>query len=175
MPNIYIYRVYPNRSIQHLPISVKKVQVRARCMDRIISPVGHTWHAFLLNGSQASEEFMTYRVVPDLFNFRRLPSVTSSAVAARCGVREASQTSSERGPMPRTGANKAAARRPSPCGRSAQQPADVVTRRAQHRMQSVALCTLQVTAVHPVFFLQVPDDRLDRLPPLEQLPFLRCE
>jgi antitoxin VapB len=29
-----------------LPEGVKKVQVRARGMDRIISPVGHTWDAF---------------------------------------------------------------------------------------------------------------------------------
>lgn len=33
-----------------LPEGVKKVQVRARGMDRIISPVGHTWDAFFMNG-----------------------------------------------------------------------------------------------------------------------------
>jgi len=44
-----------------LPDSVKKVQVRARGMDRIISPVGHTWDEFFLNGPQASEDFMADR------------------------------------------------------------------------------------------------------------------
>ena len=44
-----------------LPDSVKKVQVRARGVDRIISPVGHTWDEFFLNGPQASEDFMAER------------------------------------------------------------------------------------------------------------------
>ena len=33
-----------------LPEGVKKVQVRARGVDRIISPVGHTWDDFFRNG-----------------------------------------------------------------------------------------------------------------------------
>jgi len=44
-----------------LPEGVKKVQVRARGMDRIISPVGHTWDAFFLVGPQASDDFMAER------------------------------------------------------------------------------------------------------------------
>lgn len=44
-----------------LPAGVKKVQVRARGVDRIISPVGHTWDEFFLNGPQASEDFMAKR------------------------------------------------------------------------------------------------------------------
>ena len=44
-----------------LPESVKKVQVRSRGVDRIISPVGHTWDEFFLNGPQASEDFMPDR------------------------------------------------------------------------------------------------------------------
>ncbi len=44
-----------------LPEGVKKVQVRARGMDRIISPVGHTWDEFFLNGPQASEDFIAER------------------------------------------------------------------------------------------------------------------
>ena len=44
-----------------LPEGVKKVQVRARGVDRIISPVGHTWDEFFLNGPQASEDFMADR------------------------------------------------------------------------------------------------------------------
>jgi antitoxin VapB len=43
-----------------LPDGVKKVQVRARGVDRI-SPVGHTWDEFFLNGPQASEDFMLER------------------------------------------------------------------------------------------------------------------
>ncbi|RVU43957.1 antitoxin [Rubrivivax rivuli] len=44
-----------------LPEGVKKVQVRARGMDRIISPVGHTWDSFFLGGLQASADFMAER------------------------------------------------------------------------------------------------------------------
>jgi antitoxin VapB len=44
-----------------LPEGVKKVKVRARGVDRIISPVGHTWDEFFLNGPQASDDFMTKR------------------------------------------------------------------------------------------------------------------
>ena len=44
-----------------LPEGVKKVQVRARGADRIISPVGHTWDEFFLNGPQASEDFLAER------------------------------------------------------------------------------------------------------------------
>lgn len=44
-----------------LPEGVKKVQVRARGHDRIISPVGHTWDEFFLNGPSASDDFMADR------------------------------------------------------------------------------------------------------------------
>jgi antitoxin VapB len=44
-----------------LPEDVKKVQVRARGVDRIISPVGRTWDEFFQNGPQASEDFMAAR------------------------------------------------------------------------------------------------------------------
>lgn len=44
-----------------LPEGVKKVQVRARGMDRIISPVGHSWESFFLSGPQASDDFMVER------------------------------------------------------------------------------------------------------------------
>ncbi|WP_298236046.1 type II toxin-antitoxin system VapB family antitoxin [uncultured Azohydromonas sp.] len=44
-----------------LPEGVKKVQVRARGVDRIISPVGHTWDEFFLNGPRVSEDFMAER------------------------------------------------------------------------------------------------------------------
>lgn len=48
-----------------LPEGVKKVQVRARGMDRIISPVGHTWDEFFLNGPQASDDFMAERATQE--------------------------------------------------------------------------------------------------------------
>jgi antitoxin VapB len=48
-----------------LPESVKKVQVRARGVDRIISPVGQTWDEFFLNGPQVSEDFMNERATQD--------------------------------------------------------------------------------------------------------------
>ncbi len=44
-----------------LPEGVTKVQVRARGVDRIISPVGHTWDEFFLNGPRASDDFMDER------------------------------------------------------------------------------------------------------------------
>lgn len=44
-----------------LPEGVKKVQVRARGKDRIISPVGHSWDSFFLNGPLASDDFMVER------------------------------------------------------------------------------------------------------------------
>ena len=44
-----------------LPDGVKKVRVRARGVDRIISPVGHTWDEFFLNGPRASDDFMVER------------------------------------------------------------------------------------------------------------------
>lgn len=48
-----------------LPEGVKKVQVRARGMDRIISPVGHTWDEFFMNGPQASDDFMIDRATQE--------------------------------------------------------------------------------------------------------------
>ncbi len=44
-----------------LPEDVKKVQVRARGLDRIISPVGRTWDEFFLRGPQVSDDFMAER------------------------------------------------------------------------------------------------------------------
>ena len=44
-----------------LPEGVRKVEVRARGLDRIISPVGHTWDEFFLRGPQVSSDFMTER------------------------------------------------------------------------------------------------------------------
>lgn len=55
-----------------LPEGVKKVQVRARGTDRIISPVGHTWDEFFLNGPQASDDFMTDLALQEMSEHREL-------------------------------------------------------------------------------------------------------
>lgn len=57
-------------------------------------------------------------------------------------------------------------------GDGPQQPADVVARRAAQRMQRIAHGALQPASVHAVVGLGVPDQRLDRLAPLEKLLFL---
>ena len=44
-----------------LPESVKKVDVRIRGNDRIISPIGHTWDNFFMNGPQVTDDFMAER------------------------------------------------------------------------------------------------------------------
>ena len=44
-----------------LPESVKQVDVRARGNERIISPLGHRWDHFFLNGPQVTDDFMTER------------------------------------------------------------------------------------------------------------------
>ena len=40
-----------------LPEGVRKVEVRARGNERIISPVGQTWDSFFLGGPAVSEDF----------------------------------------------------------------------------------------------------------------------
>ena len=44
-----------------LPEGVKKVEVRARGNERIISLVGQTWDSFFLNGPVVSDDFMPER------------------------------------------------------------------------------------------------------------------
>lgn len=44
-----------------LPDDVKKVAVRARGSDRIISPLGRSWDHFFLNGPQVSDDFLPER------------------------------------------------------------------------------------------------------------------
>lgn len=44
-----------------LPESVKKVRVRARGVDRIISPAGQSWDEFFLSGPRVSDDFMSER------------------------------------------------------------------------------------------------------------------
>lgn len=48
-----------------LPDGVKKVRVRARGAERIISPVGHTWDEFFMNGPRPSDDFLSERATQD--------------------------------------------------------------------------------------------------------------
>lgn len=43
------------------PEGVKKVQVRARGAERIITPVDQVWDSFFLDGPKASDDFMSER------------------------------------------------------------------------------------------------------------------
>lgn len=43
------------------PDSVKKVEVRAVGLERIIAPVDHAWDSFFLAGSGVSDDFMAER------------------------------------------------------------------------------------------------------------------
>ena len=44
-----------------LPADVKRVDIRARGVERIISPLGHTWDSFFIGGPQAADDFMDAR------------------------------------------------------------------------------------------------------------------
>lgn len=44
-----------------LPEGVRKVDVRARGNERIISPLGQTWGSFFLDGPQVSDDFLQER------------------------------------------------------------------------------------------------------------------
>lgn len=44
-----------------LPEGTRKVEVRARGNERIISPVGQTWDSFFHGGPAVSEDFMPER------------------------------------------------------------------------------------------------------------------
>ena len=43
------------------PESVKKLDVRARGAERIITPVGQTWDSFFIDGPVASDDFLAER------------------------------------------------------------------------------------------------------------------
>lgn len=43
------------------PDGVKKVEVRARGSERIISPVGQTWDSFFHGGVTVTEDFLPHR------------------------------------------------------------------------------------------------------------------
>ena len=45
----------------HFPESVKQVNVRVAGVDRIFSPVDHTWDSFFLSEERVSDDFMSDR------------------------------------------------------------------------------------------------------------------
>ena len=44
-----------------LPEGVRRVRVRARGAERIITPLDHTWDSFFLDGPQVSDDFLPER------------------------------------------------------------------------------------------------------------------
>ena len=48
-----------------LPEGVRKVNVRAKGNERIISPVDQTWDSFFLDGPQVSDDFMQERATQE--------------------------------------------------------------------------------------------------------------
>lgn len=44
-----------------LPEGVKRVDIRAHGCELIISPVGHTWDSFFINGPEVADDFMETR------------------------------------------------------------------------------------------------------------------
>ena len=44
-----------------LPEHIKRVEIRAKGLERIISPAGHTWDSFFKDGPQAADDFMETR------------------------------------------------------------------------------------------------------------------
>ncbi len=44
-----------------MPDGVKRVEIRARGMERIIAPAGHAWDSFFVDGGSVTEDFMMER------------------------------------------------------------------------------------------------------------------
>ncbi|MEN9313845.1 MAG: hypothetical protein RIS35_238 [Pseudomonadota bacterium] len=44
-----------------LPEGVKRVEIRARGVERVIAPVGHGWDSFFLDGPMPADDFMDAR------------------------------------------------------------------------------------------------------------------
>ena len=44
-----------------LPPDVKRVDIRARGVERIIAPVGHSWDSFFIDSPQVADDFMETR------------------------------------------------------------------------------------------------------------------
>ena len=48
-----------------LPNDIKRVDVRARGNERIISPLGQLWDSFFKDGPQTTDDFMAERATQD--------------------------------------------------------------------------------------------------------------
>lgn len=44
-----------------MPEGVKRVEIRARGMERIITPAGHAWDSFFVDGGRLTNDFMMER------------------------------------------------------------------------------------------------------------------
>lgn len=44
-----------------LPEGVKRVEIRARGVERVIAPVGHGWDSFFIDGPMPADDFITER------------------------------------------------------------------------------------------------------------------
>jgi antitoxin VapB len=44
-----------------LPAEVKRVEIRARGVERIITPIGHGWDSFFIDGPMPADDFMETR------------------------------------------------------------------------------------------------------------------
>ena len=44
-----------------LPEGTRKVEIRSKGNERIISPLGQTWDSFFLNGPMVSDDFLSER------------------------------------------------------------------------------------------------------------------
>ena len=44
-----------------MPEGVKRVEIRARGMERIIAPAGHAWDSFFVDGGRVADDFMVGR------------------------------------------------------------------------------------------------------------------
>ena len=44
-----------------LPDNVKRVDVRARGVERVIAPLGHTWDSFFLDSPDVDDDFLATR------------------------------------------------------------------------------------------------------------------
>jgi len=44
-----------------LPEGVKRVEIRARGVERVIAPVGHGWDSFFIDGPMPASDFMDAR------------------------------------------------------------------------------------------------------------------
>ena len=44
-----------------LPEGVRKVEIRAKGQERIITPIGQSWDSFFLDGPRVSDDFLSER------------------------------------------------------------------------------------------------------------------